>query len=96
MTLEKQSHVGASLARPVAGARPLLVHGYQAGRRKRRPCKRVLFIGNGYYTNSERNLFFWMDCRRAAHFFLFPLYLSLSPSFQPVMGGRKRKRKDKE
>jgi hypothetical protein len=39
-----------------------------------------------------------MDSRRAAHFFLFPLYLSLylSPRFQPVMGGRKRKRKDKE
>jgi hypothetical protein len=48
------------------------------------------------YTNSEQNLFFWMDSRRAAHFFLFPLYLSLSPRFQPVMGGRKRKRKDKE
>jgi hypothetical protein len=47
-------------------------------------------------TNSERNLFFWMDGRRAAHFFLFPLYFSLSPRFQPVMGGRKRKRKDKE
>jgi hypothetical protein len=51
-------------------------------------------------TNSEQNLFFWMDSRRAAHFFLFPLYLylslSLSPRFQPVMGGRKRKRKDKE
>jgi hypothetical protein len=37
-------------------------------------------------TNSERNLFFWMDGRRAAHFFLFPLYLSLSPRFQQVMG----------
>jgi hypothetical protein len=47
-------------------------------------------------TNSEQNLFFWMDSRRAAHFFIFPLYLSLSPRFQPVMGGRKRKRKDKE
>ncbi|MDR0353606.1 MAG: hypothetical protein LBI02_09780 [Opitutaceae bacterium] len=40
------------------------------------------------HTNSEQNLFFWMDSRRAAHFFLFPLYLSLSPRFQPVMGGR--------
>jgi hypothetical protein len=26
----------------------LLEHGYQAGRRKRRPCKSVIFIGNGY------------------------------------------------
>ncbi|MDR0352351.1 MAG: hypothetical protein LBI02_02995 [Opitutaceae bacterium] len=57
----------------------------------------VSFIRKGvYYTNSEQNLFFWMDSRRAAHFFLFPLYLYLSPRFQPVMGGRKRKRKDKE
>jgi hypothetical protein len=54
----------------------------------------VAFVCNN--TNSEQNLFFWMDSRRAAHFFLFPLYLSLSPRFQSVMGGRKRKRKDKE
>jgi hypothetical protein len=56
----------------------------------------VIFIRKWYYTTSEQNLFFWMDSRRAAHFFLFPLYLSLSPRFQPVMGGSKRKRKDKE
>jgi hypothetical protein len=37
-------------------------HGYQAGRRKRRPYKRVIFIGNGFNTISELN----------SHFIPFP------------------------
>ncbi|MDR0353430.1 MAG: hypothetical protein LBI02_08815 [Opitutaceae bacterium] len=36
-----------------------------------------------------------MDSRRAAHFFLFPLSLSLSPRFQPVMGGGRERGKIK-
>jgi hypothetical protein len=86
----------------------LLVHGYQAGRRLRRPYKSVIFIGYWYHTNPHsKGRKGGLHCE-ATHprivllslfsFFVLVLVLrSLSSfSFSFALSGIARRRKNKE